>query len=101
MSVAVDTSEQGYALNGERLSVREIQVLYLVAHGHSNRSIGAALFVTENTVKTHLRKTFPKLGARDRAHAVTIAFRLGILRHDCGQLVSTVAPHLMPTVTRR
>lgn len=54
------------------LSVREIQVLRLVAHGQKNANIGRALFVSEDTVKTHLRRAYGKLRANDRAHAVAI-----------------------------
>ncbi|HEV7951335.1 MAG TPA: response regulator transcription factor [Glaciihabitans sp.] len=61
------------------LSPRETQVLTLVAAGHSNPSIAAALFISEATVKTHLLHTFEKLGVRDRTRAVTKAMELGLL----------------------
>jgi ATP/maltotriose-dependent transcriptional regulator MalT len=63
-----------------RLSEREVQVLMGMARGRSNREVGAELFVTEDTIKTHARRLFTKLGARDRAHAVHRAWELGILR---------------------
>jgi DNA-binding NarL/FixJ family response regulator len=58
-----------------RLSVREIQVLELIATGSSNRDIAEALSVSEETVKTHLKRLYEKLGASDRTHAVSIALR--------------------------
>ncbi|MEU7886525.1 response regulator transcription factor [Microbispora bryophytorum] len=61
------------------LSSREREVLRLVAEGSSNREIAAALFVSEATVKTHLTHIFGKLGAKDRAAAVAIAYNRGIL----------------------
>lgn len=67
---------------GRRLALteREMQVLRGMADGKSNAEIGRELFVSEDTVKTHARRLFRKLGARDRAHAVAAAFRAGIVR---------------------
>jgi len=61
------------------LTERELQVLRGMADGKSNAEIGRELFVSEDTVKTHARRLFRKLGARDRAHAVAAAFRAGIV----------------------
>lgn len=61
------------------ISRRECQVLQLVADGLENQGIAKALFVSVETVRTHVKSILRKLGARDRAHAVAIAFRLGIL----------------------
>lgn len=61
------------------LSARELEVLRLVAAGHSNPEIGRALFIGEATVKTHLLHVFEKLGVSDRTRAVTLALELGIL----------------------
>lgn len=63
----------------EPLSVREREVLRLVARGTSNREIAAELFISEATVKTHLTHVFAKLGAKDRAAAVAAAYERGIL----------------------
>ncbi|NED87787.1 response regulator transcription factor, partial [Streptomyces sp. SID11233] len=52
------------------LTAREIQVLEGMSHGRSNAEIGRELFLSEDTVKTHARRLFKKLGASDRAHAV-------------------------------
>lgn len=65
--------------DGERLSARELEVLAGVARGLSNAAIGRELFIAEATVKTHLLRTFAKLGVEDRTHAVTVAIRRGIL----------------------
>ncbi len=61
------------------LTERELQVLHGMADGKSNAEIGRELFVSEDTVKTHARRLFRKLGARDRAHAVAAAFRAGLV----------------------
>jgi len=61
------------------LTERELQVLRGMADGKSNAEIGRDLFVSEDTVKTHARRLFRKLGARDRAHAVAAAFRAGLV----------------------
>jgi DNA-binding NarL/FixJ family response regulator len=61
------------------LSLREIEVLRLVARGSTNAEIGRELFISEATVKTHLLRTFAKLGVSDRTAAVTAALRRGIL----------------------
>ena len=69
-------------LSGARrlaLTERELQVLRGMADGKSNAEIGRELFVSEDTVKTHARRLFRKLGARDRAHAVAAAFRAGLV----------------------
>ncbi len=64
---------------GEALTDREREVLALVARGLSNRAIGEQLFIGEATVKTHLLRTFAKLGVDDRTRAVTVAYERGIL----------------------
>ena len=57
------------------LSRREIEVLELLAEGKSNKAIGQVLTISEETVKTHLKRLYEKLGAADRAQAVAIALR--------------------------
>ena len=64
------------------LSARESEVLQLVADGHRNRDIGKLLFISEETVKVHLKHIMEKLGAKDRTHAVVLADRRGIVRLD-------------------
>ena len=61
------------------LTPRETEVLRLVAEGLSNRQIGERLFLGEATVKTHLLRTFDKLGVSDRTRAVTLAMERGLL----------------------
>ncbi|MEV6801191.1 helix-turn-helix transcriptional regulator [Micromonospora rifamycinica] len=65
--------------NSVGLTERELQVLLGMAEGKSNAEIGRELFVSEDTVKTHARRLFRKLGARDRAHAVAAGFRAGLV----------------------
>jgi DNA-binding NarL/FixJ family response regulator len=62
------------------LTTREIEVLCQVARGLSNAEIGAHLYVSEATVKTHLLHAFAKLGVNDRTAAVTVAMQRGVLR---------------------
>ena len=62
------------------LTERELQVLRGMADGKSNAEIGRELFVSEDTVKTHARRLFRKLGAADRAQAVAVGFRWGLVR---------------------
>ena len=60
-------------------TMREIEVLQLVSDGLVNREIGERLFLSEETVKSHVRHLLAKLQARSRAHAVAVGFRRGIL----------------------
>ena len=57
-------------------------MLGLLAGGKSNREIGAALFITEATVKTHVNNILGKLGVSDRTQAVTTALKRGIVHLD-------------------
>ncbi|HUA83342.1 MAG TPA: response regulator transcription factor [Bryobacteraceae bacterium] len=61
------------------VTARELEVLEQVAKGHRNRDIGEILFISEETVKGHLKNIMDKLGANDRAEAVVIAVRRGIM----------------------
>jgi DNA-binding NarL/FixJ family response regulator len=61
------------------LSRREYQVLQLISDGMENQAIAKALFVSVETIRTHVKSILRKLHARDRAHAVAVAFRLGVL----------------------
>jgi DNA-binding NarL/FixJ family response regulator len=62
------------------LTEREREVLALVAAGMSNEQIGAALFMSPLTAKTHVNRTMAKLGARDRAQLVITAYETGLVR---------------------
>jgi ATP/maltotriose-dependent transcriptional regulator MalT len=72
-------SWQSTSLSCERLSAKERAVLGLVAKGRSNKHIARTLQVTTETVKTHLKRAFIKLGARTRAEAVSRAGDFGQL----------------------
>ena len=61
------------------LTPRELDILRLVAGGHSNREIAELLFLAEGTVKNHISSTLGKLGARDRTRAVLRAISLGLI----------------------
>ena len=64
------------------LTEREIEILQLVAQGLGNKDIAKRLGTASGTVKMHLHSTFSKLGAFDRAHAVTLALRRGIIHFE-------------------
>ena len=64
------------------LSHREQEVLQLVAQGASNKEIGSRLFISENTVKTHLRNILDKLHLVNRSQAAAYAVRSGLIRGD-------------------
>ena len=78
-SIAAHLVRAAAAPTPPALSPRELQVLRLVAAGHSNPVIATQLFIGEATVKTHLQKVFGKLDVTDRTRAVTRAMELGLL----------------------
>ena len=61
-----------------RITAREHDVLELVATGQSTAEIARELWITEDTVRTHIKRMMIRLEARTRAHAVAIAFREGL-----------------------
>lgn len=63
----------------EGLTAREIEILQQVAEGNRNRDIADKLFISEGTVKVHIKHIMEKLGANDRTQAITIAVRRGII----------------------
>lgn len=66
-------------LSDEVLTAREVEVLRHIAEGSRNQEIGERLFVSEKTVKAHVKHIMEKLGANDRTQAVAIAVRRGII----------------------
>ncbi len=64
------------------ISPREIEVLRLIAQGKANKEIGVKLGISEGTVKNHLTNIFTKLGAVDRAQALTIAVKRQLVQLD-------------------
>jgi DNA-binding NarL/FixJ family response regulator len=66
----------------DQLSSREIDVLRLIGTGNSNKLIADKLSIGETTVKNHISNILSKLGANDRAHAVTIGLQRGIIELD-------------------
>jgi len=67
-------------LSDETLTIREIDVLRHVAGGNRNRDIAEQLYISEETVKVHVKHIMEKLGASDRTQAVAIAVRRGIIQ---------------------
>jgi DNA-binding NarL/FixJ family response regulator len=61
------------------LSDRELEVLQLLADGNTNKDIAAKLFISTQTVKTHIAHIFEKLGVKDRTEAVASALRSGMV----------------------
>jgi DNA-binding NarL/FixJ family response regulator len=90
--------EPAHRLNGSELTVREHQVLMLIVEGLPNKDIAENLGISVETVRTHAKSTIRKLSAKNRAEAISRAFRLGIVSVD---VVSTIgetvaAPVLSP-----
>ena len=67
-------------MSDETLTEREVEVLREVAGGNKNREIANRLFISEETVKVHIKHIMEKLGASDRTQAVTIGVRRGIIQ---------------------
>ncbi|HEY1945612.1 MAG TPA: response regulator transcription factor [Bryobacteraceae bacterium] len=67
-------------MGDETLTKRELEVLRELAAGHRNRDIAGRLFISEETVKVHLKHIMDKLGARDRTQTVAIAVRRGMIQ---------------------
>jgi ATP/maltotriose-dependent transcriptional regulator MalT len=81
--VAIPTAEP-FSVNEEQqrqlgITKRELEILALIAEGLSNREIAGKLFVSENTVKTHLSRLFDKLSAKRRTQAVQIGKEIGLI----------------------
>ncbi|MBW4662394.1 MAG: response regulator transcription factor [Drouetiella hepatica Uher 2000/2452] len=68
-----------YTTNLERLSSCEMEVLKLLVEGQSNPEIAGVLYVSPNTVKTHVRSILSKFGVDNRVQAVVVALRHGLV----------------------
>lgn len=81
-------------LEGRRhlLSDREIEILELIATGAANKEIAERLGITEVTVKAHLRNIYAKIGAQNRAHAVTIALQQKLIESGMPVLNGVLKP---------
>lgn len=67
-------------MSGEALTSRELDVLQLLARGRSNKEIGSDLFISETTVKTHVRSVFTKLNVMSRTEAIAAASHRGLIQ---------------------
>ncbi len=77
-------SDRPFAINEVKLrevglTARELEILQLIANGMSTREIAGALFVSENTVKTHASRLFDKLSVNRRTQAVQVGKNLGLI----------------------
>jgi DNA-binding CsgD family transcriptional regulator len=72
----------------EDLTARELQILRLAAAGMTTDEIGESLFLSSNTVKTHLSHAYQKLGAHNRSDAIRVALHCGCLTTE------DICPHL-------
>jgi len=70
---ATDAPSSGASKALSRLSNREMQVLRLIGKGHSNKVIARELFLSENTIETHLRRIYEKLGTHNRTETAALA----------------------------
>jgi DNA-binding NarL/FixJ family response regulator len=77
----------------DALTPREVEVMTLVAYGLSNVDIAERLFITQITVKTHANHAMSKLGVRDRAQLVVVAYRAGLVTPE-----DTIGHHLESAV---
>jgi DNA-binding NarL/FixJ family response regulator len=77
-----DAMRRRLSPTGPQLSPRESEVLELLADGLGVAAIARQLFVSESTAKTHISKIYEKLGAANRAQAISIAMRSGLLASD-------------------
>ena len=62
------------------ITPRELDVLRLMSRGRTNKEMASAMFISEETVKTHLKSLFQKLGVHDRTEAVAVSLQRGIIR---------------------
>jgi len=86
-------SEQTGADVTPTLSIRELEVLRMVAAGASNREIAGQLYISGSTVKAHVRNIMEKMQVKNRAQAVAMAFRNGVLeQYTLGQLSTDYPP---------
>jgi DNA-binding NarL/FixJ family response regulator len=67
-------------VSDEALTPREVEVLRHIAQGNRNKDIAERLFISEETVKVHVKHVMDKLGANDRTEAVAIGIRRGIIQ---------------------
>jgi DNA-binding CsgD family transcriptional regulator len=79
-SNAPDPRRAGDVPGRKGVTPRELEVLELIAEGDSTAEIARALWITEDTVRTHVKRMLVRLDARTRAHAVAIACREGLWR---------------------
>ena len=67
-------------IHSDGLTDREVEILVGISKGASSRELAAKIFVSESTVKSHLRTIYRKIGVRDRSQAVAYAIRKGFVR---------------------
>jgi len=80
-SISIDPidPEVGPILGADPLTKRELEILELIVAGHKNEAISQKLYITLDTVKTHVRNILSKMGASDRTHAAVLGLRSGLV----------------------
>ena len=79
LGLVEDHAAQRAARRTPSLSAREREIIELLADGLTGEEVAARLFLSSETVKTHIRNATTKLGARNRVHAIAIALRDGLI----------------------
>lgn len=87
------------AANLSSLTRRELEVLTLLARGHTNGELAALLHIAEGTVKTHVARILGKLGVRDRVQAVVLSYESGVVRPR-SEVNGLGAPRICPGQTQ-
>lgn len=77
---SLETQARPATETGELLTEREVEILLLLADGKDNQAIADGLFISPNTVRTHLQNIFSKMGVHSKLEAVTLAAKTGLLR---------------------
>ena len=92
-----DPQKQAASIPDETLTQRELEIVSLIAAGHTNREIGTSLHLAETTVRWHNTQIFAKLGVKNRHEAVARAQELGLLRSEVQ--AASVSLHNLPRQT--
>lgn len=82
MTDAMPSFNSSHALRAVRLTKREVEILGLIAQGHSSQGVADLVFLSKRTVDFHLANVYEKLGVKNRVQAFRAATRLGLIPHE-------------------